>query len=526
MRAVFRTAVVLLLGTGLVVGAVRLPDLHARLAGAGSGVTAAAAETPAARSVTSSALVCPGPESVGVKRVDTSTATAPTTVTAVSPPIDLLATALSSAHATLAPSATAAGSVNATGLGGSGQLAFTPLGAPGVAATQTTLPRSILLSGHGTLAPGLAATQVSLQTSGDLRGLSTLACQQPSAQTWLVGGAGTTGHRGRVILGNPTPNAVTVNLTVYGAKGQLTSTAARGIVVKPHKRTVVLLDAIAHGEASPVVHVMASGGVISAVLSDTWLDQTTPAGSDDAAGTMPGRHLVIPGVLGSTTPGSAVLRLAATDRAATVHLRVLGPTGPAPASVDNGQVQVAAGTVKDVDLAGLPVGYDGLELTATAPVVAGVQLRSGLATPGAERDLAWSAAQPAVQGLVGVPLGVVAPPWTQALALTAATGDAEVDLVYVAADGTESTQPVTVPAGTTKEIVVPAVLPATTTGTTTATGTTTPAPVSVWIRPRSGAVTAALATSYADAAGPLLSVAPLADTPLTFTPVAVHPLAG
>jgi hypothetical protein len=520
VRAVLRTAVVLLLGAGLVVGAVRLPDLHARMAGAGSGVTAAAAETPAARSVTSSTLVCPGPESVGVKRVDTNTATTPTTVTTASPPADLLTTALSTAHATLAPGLTGAGSVNATALGGSGPLAFSPLATAGAASTQTTLPRSILLSGHGTLAPGLAAAQVSLQTSGDLRGLSTLACQQPSAQTWLVGGAGTTGHRGRVILSNPTPNPVTVNLTVYGAKGQLTSTAARGIVVKAHKRTVVLLDAIAHGEASPVVHVMASGGVISAVLSDTWLDQTTPAGSDDAAGTMPGRHLVIPGVVGSTTPGSALLRLAATDRAATVQLRVLGPTGPVAASVENGQVQVPAGTVKDIDLAGLPVGYDGLELTSTAPVVAGVQVRSG--AKGAQRDLAWTAAEPAVQNLVGVPLGVLAAPWTTALALTAATGDAEVDLVYVAADGTESTQPVAVPAGTTKEIVVPAVMP----GAATTTGTTGPAPVSVWIRPRSGAVTAALATSYADAAGPLLSVAPLVDTPLTFTPVAVHPLGG
>ena len=74
MRAVIRTAVVVALGAGLVVGAVRLPGRDVRMAGAGSGVTAVAAETPAARALTRSTVVCPGPESVGVKRIDASSA--------------------------------------------------------------------------------------------------------------------------------------------------------------------------------------------------------------------------------------------------------------------------------------------------------------------------------------------------------------------------------------------------------------------------------------------------------------------
>ena len=346
-----------------------------------------------------------------------------------------------------------------------------------------------------------------------------MACQQPTAQTWLVGGAGTTGHRGRVILSNPTPTPVTVNLSVYGAKGELVSPAARGIVVKAHGRSVVLLDAIAHGEVSPVVHVVASGGVISAVLSDTWLDHTTPAGSDDAVGTTPGRRLVIPGVLGSAAPGSATLRVAATDSAATVHLRVLGPAGPTETSLPGGQVEVAAHTVRDVDLAQLPVGYDGIELTSTAPVVAGVRLSSGLGLPGAKRDLAWTAAEPALHGLSGVPLGPLTAPWSHALTLTAATGDATLELVYVAADGSESTQPVAVPAGTTLTVPTPLTMPR-------GTPASTAAPVTVWLQPRTGAVSAAFTTSYADPNGPLLSVAPLVDLPLAYTPVTVRPLGG
>lgn len=521
MRGVLRTAVVLLLGAGLVVGAVRLPDLHARLAGSGDGSTSQAAETAAARPVSRSTVVCPGPESVGVKRVDSSVASAPTTISAASPPSDLLASALSAAHVSTV-GGTAIGQVDATALGGSGPLDFAPLSTSGSGSTQTTQPRSVLVSGVATLAPGLAAGQVTLLTAGDLRGLSTVACQQPSPETWLVGGAGTTGHRGRVILTNPTPNPVTVNLSVFGAKGPVTTTAARGIVVKAHKRVVVLLQALAPGEASPVVHVQASGGVISAVLNDTWLDNTTPAGADDAVGTMPGTHLVVPGVVGSVTPGNVVLRVAAMSQPATVHLRVLGAAGPTAAPVDNGQVEVRANTTKDIALTGLPAGYDALELTATAPVVAGAQLRTGLPTAGAKRDLAWTAAEPALSGLAGVPLGPVAAPWAHALALTAATEDSVVDVDFVAADGSRSTQQVTVSAGTTVTVPVPGTIPG---GTGATPGTPNP-PVSVWLRPSSGAVAAALATAYTDAAGQLLSMAPLVATPLTFTPVAVHPLGG
>ena len=91
MRAVIRTAVVVALGAALVVGAIQLPGRHLTVAGAGSGVPAAAAETPAARALTRSAVVCPGPESVGVKRIDASSAAAPTSVLAAAPPADVVA---------------------------------------------------------------------------------------------------------------------------------------------------------------------------------------------------------------------------------------------------------------------------------------------------------------------------------------------------------------------------------------------------------------------------------------------------
>ncbi len=525
MRAAIRTAVVLALGALLVVGAVRLPGRHLSLPGAGTGVTAAAAETAPARVLTRTALVCPGPESVGVKRIDAVTALSPTRARVAAPPSDLLAAALGSTRGAAALSGTpglaSAASLPATTSGsGTPALSFTPLSAPGAAGTQTSVSRSILFSGNGSLAPGLAAAQSTLIQTSDLRGLSTVACQPPSAETWLVGGAATTGHRGRLILANPTPNPVTVNLGVFGAKGPIASTAARGIVVKAHRRTVVLLDAIAHGEAAPVIHVTASGGVVAATLSDTWLDGTTPAGSDDVVGTEPGRRLVVPGVLASLPDGSGRLRVAAVDGPAVVHLRVLGPTGPVASSVANGTFQVAADQVKDITLTALPVGYSGIELTSSSAVVAGLQMSPPARAAGGARDFAWTAAEPPVTSLAGIAVGDLPAHRASVLSLTATADDAALDLVLVGADGTVSTSPVTVRAGTTGEVAVPGTLPSTaTTGSTTATD-------SAWLRPRTGSVVAALATAFVDPAGILLSVAPLTDAPLRYAQVAVHPQTG
>jgi hypothetical protein len=400
------------------------------------------------------------------------------------------------------------GSVDATAIGAAGDLAFTSLVGPGSATTQTSQGQSILLSGKGSLAPGVVAAQTTLVTTGDQRGLSTSACQAPSAETWLVGGGGQAGRRGRVVLTNPSPNGVTVDLDVFGAKGQVRSAAARGIVVGAHRRTVVLLDAIAPGERSPVIHVVASGGLVSAALNDSWLDGTTPAGADDVVGTAPGRHLVVPGVVAGGTPASTTLRISATSREAVVRVRLLGAGGPTAAPINNGVVRVPAHRVKDIDLSAVAAGQYAVELNSDAPVVAGVSARTVGLTSTAATDLSWTSAQPAVAALAGYPLGGTAAPWSSSLALSAATADASLDLVLVAADGTQTTQPVTVAAGTTKAVPLAT------------------AAASLWLRVHSGNVNAAVLTVYTDPAGQLRSVAPLTSGPLRTTPVAVYPLGG
>jgi uncharacterized protein DUF5719 len=501
MRALIRTTVVAALGVALVLGAYRLPELRYHLAG--SAGSDSAGVRPASKPLTRSTLICPGPETVGVKGVDTTTAAAPTIVRVAAPPADLLGALVSGAGA-----GSSAGSVAAAPIGGSGPLGLPPFTAPGANGTQTDLARSVLLTGKGSLAPGLVAAQTTLVPTGDQRGLSTSTCTAPVADTWLVGGGGEPGRRGRLVLTNPSPNGVTVDLEVYGAQGPVRATAARGIVVGAHQRTVVLLDAIAPGERSPVIHVVASGGLISASLNDTWLAGTTPVGADDVVGTAPGTHLVVPGVTATGAPGSLVLRVAATAHAAVVRVRLLGAKGPVVAPVNNGVVRVAAHRVKDVDLSAVAAGAYGIQLTSDQSIVAAAELRPAAASPTAHRDLAWSSAQPAVTILAGVPLGVMAAPWTSSLLLTAADADARVDLVTVAGDGTEAVRAVSVEGGTSVSVAL-----------------TAPA-VSAWLRPRTGTVVAALITSYADPAGQMSSVAPVTDTPLRTASVSVHPLGG
>ena len=500
MKGVIRLVVVGALAAAMIVVAQRFPLRGWNLAAptpadAATLGVAGAGTVP----VTSAAIICPGPETVGVAKVDSHTAIADTQVRVAAPP------------ATLSGRTSGAeGSITGRALGGSAALGFATRKAPGAGSVALRTARSVLFSGTGRLAAGLSAVQSTVLTSGDARGLSTTACAAPTSDTWLVGSSADTGRQGRIFLSNPTPNAVTVVMQAYGKDGPLASTAGRGIIVGPHKHVVVLLNALAPGEATPVVHVLAHGGRVGVSMSDTWLLGTAPSGSDDIAPTAPGTDLVLPGVFAGPATGETVLRIAATSTAATVHVRLLSASGPIAAPGAAATVQVPALSVRSVDLAGVPGGLYAVQLTSDAPVVAGVQIHPAIVTPLGRQDLAWTTAVPAigVGHLAGFPLGQTSAPWTEAVALTAAGSDATVDVVSVASDGTETTQPAAVAGGTTTAVRL------------------TTAATSAWIVPRTGSVQAALVTQYTDVFGPMLSVAPLSPLPATTEQVAVHPQAG
>ncbi|TQJ51701.1 DUF5719 family protein [Phycicoccus sp. SLBN-51] len=442
------------------------------------------------RTVRSAALVCPGPELKGLAGIDDLPVDV--TVAASAAPVRAL-TGLS------LPSQD--GTFSLTDLdGGSARAKTTARGL--VSQAQLTKPSAVLLRGEQSMAPGLAAAQSWLVTEGDHRGLGMTSCGSPSADAWLIAGAGAAGRQERLVLTNPGENPVTVDLTLHGAKGIVDSPVGKGIVVPSRGRTVVLLDSIAGTEGSPAVHVVAQGGEVHAVLNDYWLDGSIAAGSDDAvAAAAPSRDQVIPAV---ALAGSAALRVVVPGHGeGVVQARALTPSGPRALPKD-GVVRVAGGSVRDISLNGLPAGTYGLQVRADVPVVAGavVQRRTAATAVG---DFAWTASTPAIRGAAGTPLPsqtIADKPLDRSLALTSSGDTAGVEVVTTDASGKASSRRLTVGADSSATVDL--------------TGAT-----SVWVHRLSGKgqVRAGVVVGGSDAKGALVTVLPLKDAVLRTTNV-------
>ncbi len=402
---------------------------------------AAVRPAPRAEALAAAELVCPGPETIGVRGADADHP--------LDAPAAARVAAASSPSAVRSPDAAGRGGTVAIGVGKAGVRATRTADGAALAQTTSSAPSSLAVTGSDAAAPGLVAEQLTVVPSGDLRGLSSATCLPPADDQWLVGGGTDTGRRGRLVLSNPHESTADVTIDVLSAQGPVRRTPGSTVAVPPRSRVVLLLDALAPGAQSPVVHVRTTGGSVGAVLSDTWLDGTTPRGLDDVVASLPpAKRVVVPGV---RLDGAATVRLAVPGQAeAVVQLRVLGQDGAADLP-DGGVVRVPAGSSKDVSLAGVPDGAYGVEVVSDVPVVAGamVQRRPDQSGPG---ELAWSATSDPVTSLTGLALADAASGWHTDLVLTAARDAAHVDVVTVGADGTSSTSQVDVPAGTTRVV--------------------------------------------------------------------------
>jgi hypothetical protein len=323
------------------------------------------------------------------------------------------------------------------------------------------------------------------------------------ASSWLIAGGAEPGRLEHLVLANPGPNPVTVDLRVFGVKGPIQAPNGHGLVVAGRSRTVILLDAVVGSERSPVVHVIARGGKVAAVLNDSWLDGVVPRGGDDAVPvTAPARQQVIAGV---PIDGRAILRVAVPgDSEAVVQSRVLTPNGPKPLPVD-GVARVAGGSTRDIDLSSLPTGAYAVQVTGDVPVVAAVMVDRRRAAS-APSDLAWSVASSPIRTMAGMVL-----PGSELKGLAArldlvATGDAAtVRLTTVRADGRVSVRQVPI-------------------GADSVTTVSLDGAASVWVTPLSGLVRAAVLSTAADVAGTMLSLTPLVDLTLTTTPLPLRQL--
>ena len=470
-------------GVGLVLGAVQVQGALA--------VGPAAAPPDTARTATDAVrgagVVCPGPELEGVPGLDDLPVT-PRLAAASAPLRTLTGTT---------PSSTA-GSVVATRLPGAGL--FEPVTERVVNATaDLTAATGALVTATQSMAPGLAATQSWLVPAGDRRGLASAPCTAATAESWILAGGGAPGRQERLVLTNPGGNPVTVDVTLHGADGAVATSQGKGLVVPARGRTAFLLDSISGDLTTPVVHVVAEGGVVAAVVNDSWLDGTRSAGSDDAVpAATPSRAQVVPAV---QVAGAAVLRVAVPgDSEAVVQARVLTPQGPR-ALPTGGVTRIDGGQVRDIDLSRLPKDAVAIQVRADVPVVAGALVTRGAAP--APSDLAWSASTPAITGVAGLPL--VDPAGARSrlvrqLALTATGASLGVEVVTVDARGVQKSLRLTVPEDATLAV--------------NATGAR-----SVWVHRTSGTgeLHAGVVSTTADAAGTVITTTPLRDAALRTT---------
>lgn len=357
----------------------------------------------------------------------------------------------------------------------------------------------------GGLAPGFGGAQVGLGLEEQQRGLSMASCGPAVDDAWFVAGGAQAGRAERLILANPTGNPVTVDVEVLGAEGPVAVVGGRGIVVAPGAREVVLLDALAPGEARPVAHLTTTGGPVLAALGDRWLEGTLDRGTELTTATAPpDTTLVIPAVPGPR-PGSgdvSSVRVGVPGaEQAVVQIRAL--TADGPVRVDNGVTNVDAGTVAEIDVSDLPEGTQSIEVVADTPVVAAAQVvRRGEADGVGE--LAWVPAVTPSTGLVGLPLvDAGEEPLVRELTVASVEG-AMVEIITVTEDRTH-VQPVDIPAGGSRALEISS------------------AGQSLWVRTVEGSTSSVLLSSTEDELGTLIAGTVLPETPQARAVRAVAP---
>ncbi len=265
--------------------------------------------------------------------------------------------------------------------------------------------------------PVAAGTSASVVTDGDARGLAAASCRSASNDDWFVGGSTAVGATASLVLTNPGLTAARVQVALYGPNGRVEPTTGQHVVAPGATRTVDLGGAAAD-QASLVVHVTTSGGLVVAHVQDTAVRGFTPAGTDLVVpGLAPATRQVLTGlVVPASEVGSAdapVLRLLAPgDAPATAGVTLLGADGPVDLP---GAQRVALGAqeVTELPLGGLPAGAYTVVVDADQPVVAGA-VTSVVGEPGGLDDeprveRAWSpTTRPGTHGLVALPRGAAA----------------------------------------------------------------------------------------------------------------------
>lgn len=295
-----------------------------------------------------------------------------------------------------------------------------------------------------------AASGSAVVAAVDLHGFAVSACHPPLMESWLVGGATTTGTADLILLANPGAVPATVQLTVFGSQGAQSPPGGQDVVVAAQTQIVIPLAGLALGQADPVVRVTASGSPVQASLQASLTKTLVPVGVEQVGAIAgPEAEVVIPGVEVGATPG------AAGSSEPTTVLRMLSPAVDATATVTIAEADAAdmpispitvpltADVPAEVPLTGLAAGRYTVRVSAAAPILAAVRQSAGA---DADADFAWYSAAPRLSGpsLFAVPAGpagvlTIANPGSAAAEVTVAATDGGSSQTVAVAPGSSGT---------------------------------------------------------------------------------------
>lgn len=449
--------------------------------------------------VTSSLLVCPGPELQGLRAPKVAEAAQRVTLAARSAPLEVLGPDL-------------AAQLEQEAASNPGELLVVPTRATPVAAQRSrgssvnvtlTGPEGAVVQALGVLAPGLAATQSHLSLQEQTRGLEVTPCVPPAEESWLLAGGDQDGRLERLVLINPGADPVTATVRLLGRDGPSEADDSTDIVVPGGARVVELMDPLAGDRSPTVVHVTTEAGSVAAFLGDRWLDGSADRGLELTTPTAPpATDQLVPAVV-RTEQGRAQLRVAVPGPdQAIVQVRALTPDGLV--RVQQEVTLVPGGRSQDIEITDLPPGRYALEVTSDVEVVAAGSTQSAAGATGA-RGLAWSPATRPLQGVAGLALPAPGPRRPEAVLQLVSRRHASAQVVTVDDAGTARSERVEMPGGKTVELAL-----AESTG-------------GVWVRPLTGPVHAAVTFERTDPAGDLLASAALSGQPVLRPVTSVEP---
>ncbi len=238
-------------------------------------------------------------------------------------------------------------------------------------------------------------------SAGDLRAVAVNPCQWPTNTAWLVGGSSEVGSSLQLTVTNPGLTQVSIAVSAFSSRGELDLGANSMLHLAPGTSQTVLLDGLLPADPRIALRLFSDTGPFTASLQTSALDGVTPAGVDVVTNSDVGTHLVIPGLVIDSQPGSgedatlpdpattSALRIAnPNEDSATVQISVVGEDGTSPLP-GGSDVAVAGGSVLDLTLDGLAPGAYAIEVESSADISAAV---SATRTDDAGRDVAWLAA--------------------------------------------------------------------------------------------------------------------------------------